>query len=123
MLFRKVLTAVLVSLVAAAAQAQERLRQIMGTLSRTPVGSPDVVPPLALTLSIGVTDWTSEDEMADLVGRADQAMYDAKRAGKNRIEIRRRPAKSRLFQNGRPVAGMVEAAGLHSSSRATGTNG
>jgi diguanylate cyclase (GGDEF)-like protein len=106
-----------------AAQAQERLRQIMGTLSRTAVGSPDVVPPLALTLSIGVTDWTSEDEMADLVGRADQAMYDAKRAGKNRIEIRRRPAKSRLFQNGRPVAGMVETAALHGSSRATGTNG
>jgi len=91
-----------------AAQSQERLRQIMVTLSKTAVGTPDVVPPILLTLSIGVTDWAAEDEMADLIGRADQAMYDAKRAGKNRIEVRRRAQKSRLFQNGRPVAGTLE---------------
>jgi diguanylate cyclase len=92
-----------------AAQAMDRLRQIMATLSQTTVGSPSTVPPMTLTLSIGVTDWAVEDEMADLVGRADQAMYEAKRAGKNRIEVRRRPSKSRLFQNGRPVAGAVDA--------------
>jgi diguanylate cyclase len=91
-----------------AAQSQERLRQIMATLSTTTVGTPDVAPPIVLTLSIGVTDWAAEDEMGDLVGRADQAMYEAKRGGKNRIEVRRRPARSRLFQNGRPVAGAVD---------------
>jgi diguanylate cyclase (GGDEF)-like protein len=91
-----------------AAQSQDRLRQIMTALSNTAVGTPDVVPPIHLTLSIGMTDWAAEDEMADLVGRADQAMYEAKRAGKNRIEVRRRPAKSKLFQNGRPVPGSLD---------------
>ena len=93
-----------------AAQSQGRLRQIMTTLSTTVVGTADVVPPIILTLSIGVTDWTAEDEMADLIGRADQAMYEAKRGGKNRIEIRRRAPKSRLFENGRPVPGALEKA-------------
>lgn len=88
-----------------AAQSQERLRQIMTALSKTTVGTADVVPPIHLTLSIGMTDWAAEDEVADLVGRADQAMYDAKRGGKDRIEVRRRPARSKLFQNGRPVPG------------------
>ena len=67
-----------------------------------------LVPPIHLTLSIGMTDWAAEDEMADLVGRADQAMYEAKRGGKDRIEVRRRPAKSKLFQNGRPVPGGLD---------------
>jgi diguanylate cyclase len=93
-----------------AAQAMDRLRQIMTTLGQTTVGPPGVVPPVALTLSIGVTDWAVEDEIADLIGRADQAMYESKRAGKNRIEVRRRASKSRLFQNGRPVVGAVDAA-------------
>jgi len=31
-------------------------------------------------------------------------MYQAKRAGKNRIEIARRATRSKLFHNGRPVA-------------------
>jgi len=104
-----------------AAQSQGRLRQIMTTLSTTVVGAPDVVPPMILTLSIGVTDWAAEDEMADLIGRADQAMYEAKRGGKNRIEIRRRPSKSRLFENGRPVAGALEKAlGASELRRAAG---
>jgi len=88
-----------------ASQSQARLRQIMTKLGTTVVGTPDLVPPLTLTLSIGVTDWAADDEMADLVGRADQAMYEAKRGGKNRVEIRRRAPKSRLFENGRPMAG------------------
>jgi diguanylate cyclase len=91
-----------------AAQSQERMRQIMTALSKTTVGTPDLVPPIHLTLSIGMTDWAAEDEMADLVGRADQAMYEAKRGGKDRIEVRRRPSKSRLFQNGRPVTGGLD---------------
>ena len=66
------------------------------------------MPPIHLTLSIGMTDWAAEDEMADLVGRADQAMYEAKRGGKDRIEVRRRPSKSKLFQNGRPVPGGLD---------------
>ena len=88
-----------------ASQSQDRLRQIMTKLGTTVVGTPDVMPSITLTLSIGVTDWAADDEMADLVGRADQAMYEAKRGGKNRIEIRRRASKSRLFESGHPIGG------------------
>jgi diguanylate cyclase len=90
------------------AQALDRLRQIIATLAGTPVGTADTMPPFTLSLSIGVTDWSVEDALADLVGRADQAMYDAKKGGKGRIEVRRRPGRSRLFQNGRPVPGAVD---------------
>ena len=37
----------------------------------------------------------------------DQATYDAKKGGKARIEVRKRPGRSRLFQNGRPVPGAL----------------
>ena len=38
-----------------------------------------------ITLSVGVTEWMVEDEPSDIVQRADTAMYQAKRAGKNRV--------------------------------------
>jgi hypothetical protein len=41
------------------------------------------VPPFTLSLSIGVTDWAVAGTLADVVGRADQAMYDAKKGGKH----------------------------------------
>ena len=43
-----------------------------------------------------------------MIQRGDSAMYQPKRAGKNRVQVTRRPTKSKLFQNGRPV---VAAAG------------
>jgi len=45
-----------------------------------------------------------DDEPDEMISRADSAMYQAKRAGKNRIEIARRATRSKLFHNGRPVA-------------------
>ena len=38
------------------------------------------------TISIGVSEYTSGEESSSLVKRADEAMYAAKRAGKNRVE-------------------------------------
>jgi hypothetical protein len=46
-----------------------------------------------------------EDEPSEIVQRADTAMSQAKRAGKNRVDVVRRASKSRLFQNGRPIGG------------------
>jgi len=41
--------------------------------------------PVALTVSIGVAQCRSDDTVASLVARADQAMYAAKHAGRNRV--------------------------------------
>jgi diguanylate cyclase (GGDEF)-like protein len=85
-----------------AAQAMDRLRSFVETLSHIPTESPGGAP---LTLSVGATEWDVDDEPEEMVSRADAAMYQAKRNGKNRVEVIRRPAKSRLFQNGRPISG------------------
>jgi len=41
--------------------------------------------PLAMTVSIGVAESRRSDTVADLIARADGAMYTAKRAGRNRV--------------------------------------
>ena len=46
---------------------------------------------LALTVSIGVAIRRATDSIDSLVARADQAMYDAKMAGRNRACLQRRP--------------------------------
>ena len=85
-----------------AAQAMDRLRSFIETLSTIKLDAPGGAP---LTLSVGATEWDVDDEPEEMVSRADAAMYQAKRNGKNRVEVIRRPAKSRLFHNGRPIAG------------------
>jgi diguanylate cyclase (GGDEF)-like protein len=84
-----------------AGQALERVKTLIATLAAITVGQAD--SGFALTLSVGATEWSVEDEPQDLIARADAAMYQAKRAGKNRVEVVRRQARSRLFHNGRPV--------------------
>ena len=38
-----------------------------------------------ITLSIGVAEYTAGEEISHLIERADKALYDAKRAGRNRV--------------------------------------
>ena len=40
-----------------------------------------------VTISFGVTDFKPEEDLSDALGRADQLLYRAKAAGRNRIEI------------------------------------
>jgi diguanylate cyclase (GGDEF)-like protein len=63
-----------------ARQTAERIRQQIGELS-----PPSLVT--AITVSIGIADRTSRDDVATLVQRADAAMYDAKEAGRNRVAV------------------------------------
>lgn len=41
----------------------------------------------SLTVSLGVAAWREGDDAASLLGRADGALYAAKRAGRNRVEV------------------------------------
>lgn len=45
---------------------------------------------LTFTFSAGVTEYAAGDTPETLVKRADEALYDAKRRGKNRVEVRTR---------------------------------
>jgi diguanylate cyclase len=86
-------------------QALDRVKALVERLATIRLGARETSG--TITLSVGVTEWMVEDEPSDIVSRADTAMYQAKRAGKNRVDVVRRPSKSRLFQNGRPIAGPV----------------
>lgn len=45
---------------------------------------------LNITVSIGVAQWTPGEALPDVMGRADTALYQAKREGRNRVEVAER---------------------------------
>ncbi len=55
--------------------------EIRSAIAGRPAG-----PGLAITASIGVSAWDSDESGEAVVGRADAALYRAKRAGRNRVE-------------------------------------
>ena len=44
-----------------------------------------------VTITCGISEFSAGDTFETLVARADQALYDAKRAGKNRLGIKSVP--------------------------------
>jgi len=67
-----------------AARAAERIR---AALERQPFAVEGLS--LSLTISVGGASWTPADkqEIPDLLARADRALLDAKRAGRNQVQI------------------------------------
>jgi diguanylate cyclase (GGDEF)-like protein len=87
--------------------AEQRFKQVLSELVALKIPPPsDGGQPIVLSASIGFTEFDASDTVADVLGRADRALYDAKNAGKATVRSLRRPSKSKLFQNGRPVAGV-----------------
>lgn len=70
--------------IAQAARAAERLRQEVEAISLSAADG----EPVLLRVSIGVTEWRQQgDTLSTMMVRADQALYQAKNAGRNRIEV------------------------------------
>ena len=65
---------------AQAMAAMERVRQALRQVSFD-----DVAPGLAVTFSAGVSECTGERDLEAAIARADAAMYEAKRGGRDRI--------------------------------------
>jgi len=69
-----------------AGQMAERVRKLMEKTVAARVGGQD----LMVTLSIGVSSFPEDTKiMADLVTMADNALYQAKRSGRNRVCLHR----------------------------------
>jgi diguanylate cyclase len=70
------------------ALAERRLVAVMQNLRAMP---PVIDGAAKLTVSCGVSEFSAGDTFETLVARADQALYDAKRAGKNRLGVKSMP--------------------------------
>ncbi|WKZ12616.1 MAG: GGDEF domain-containing protein [Gammaproteobacteria bacterium] len=81
--------------VAGALRCAERVRE---AVARHPVGST-----LSITVSAGVAEYRPGESIPELLTRADQAMYAAKRSGRNRVRVSAvRPPKDQPGGPSRP---------------------
>lgn len=87
-------------------QAERRLQTIASNLARA---SFELAPdrPFGLTVSCGLAEFSAGDTPESLVRRADEALYDAKRLGKNRVVSKSRPFHRELLEFARGNAGSV----------------
>jgi diguanylate cyclase len=53
---------------------------------------------ILVTASCGVAEYALGESATDLIGRADEALYEAKRQGKNRVAIKRRSLLSAFYE-------------------------
>ena len=67
---------------AAALEAVERIRTAVASRDWRPI-----VPGAPVTMSAGIAGFRKGETMAQLLHRADQALYEAKHAGRNRTNV------------------------------------
>jgi diguanylate cyclase (GGDEF)-like protein len=69
-------------------QAESRLRVVLAHMTAALDGAAKLP---RVTVSCGAAECSAGDTMQSLMSRADQALYDAKRRGKNRVSVKTLP--------------------------------
>ena len=78
-------------------QTESRMRMLNSSLSLVSFETNGA--PLRITLSIGVTEYSAGDTAEGLLERADNALYEAKRLGRNRVVAKAKPAMRDLLHH------------------------
>jgi diguanylate cyclase (GGDEF)-like protein len=81
-----------------AREARTSAERIRKTVAGAPLDAEGT--PITQTVSIGVSTWDGLESPESLERRADHAMYEAKRAGRNRVAVAGPPA-TRKARRGR----------------------
>ena len=79
-------------------EVERRLRMTVTSLQSTPIEIADGES-VRLTVSCGMAEYTAGDTLDSLVERADKALYDAKRSGRDRIVSRQKPTLRSLLRH------------------------
>lgn len=66
-------------------EARQAIERVRAELARSPLEYEGRSTTLAF--SAGIASWRPHEPLEDLLRRADRALYDAKRAGKNRVQV------------------------------------
>lgn len=69
-----------------AEEAEHSARRTIITIRTTPVTIPDI-PPLSMTITLGLTQAGKNEDFASVINRADLALYEGKNAGRDRYVI------------------------------------
>ena len=78
-------------------QAESRLKTVVAAVAAVQLPTvPD--PSFTLTVSCGASEFSAGDTASSLIQRADEALYEAKRSGKNRVLTKARPYLSDLMK-------------------------
>ena len=77
---------------------EKRLRTVVASLHSTPIEVGEGES-LRLTVSCGLAEYTAGDTLESLVERADKALYEAKRSGRDRIVSRQKPTLRSLLRH------------------------
>jgi diguanylate cyclase len=79
-------------------QVEKRLKMLTTSLQSSPIELTDGQS-MRLTVSCGMAEYSAGDSLESLVERADRALYDAKRAGRDRIVSNQKPTLRSLMQH------------------------
>ncbi len=87
---------------ARADEVEERFKILLAEIAASTyrIDEGEAAKAIRFTISCGLAELDGNDTEADLVRRADEALYEAKRKGRNRVAMRKKSMLSRLFASG-----------------------